>query len=75
MDASQYASGAILHQPNKQGRLRLVVYYSQTFNSAERNYDIYNRELLTMIRGLEHWQHLILSSLYKFTVISNHANL
>jgi RNase H-like domain found in reverse transcriptase len=28
VDASQYASGAILHQPNEQGRLRPVAYYS-----------------------------------------------
>jgi RNase H-like domain found in reverse transcriptase/Integrase zinc binding domain len=75
VDASQYASGAILHQPNEQGRLRLVAYYSRTFNGAERNYNIHDRELLTMMRGLEHWRHLILSSPHKLTVISDHANL
>jgi RNase H-like domain found in reverse transcriptase len=55
VDASQYASGAILYQPDKQGRLRPVAYYSRTFNGAERNYDIHDRELLTIMRGLEQW--------------------
>jgi hypothetical protein len=55
VDASQYASGAILHQPDKDQKLRPVGYYSRTFNQAERNYDIHDRELLAMIRGLEHW--------------------
>jgi RNase H-like domain found in reverse transcriptase len=55
VDASQYASGAILHQPNEQRRLRPVAYYSQTFNGAKRNYNIHDRELLAIMRGLEHW--------------------
>jgi RNase H-like domain found in reverse transcriptase len=75
VDASQYASRAILHQPDEQGRLRPVAYYSQTFNGAERNYDIHDRKLLAIMRGLEQWQHLILSSPHKLTVISDHANL
>jgi RNase H-like domain found in reverse transcriptase len=75
VDASQYASGAILHQPDEQERLRPVAYYSWTFNGAERNYNIHDRELLAIMRGLEHWRHLILSSPHKLTVISNHANL
>jgi RNase H-like domain found in reverse transcriptase len=75
VDALQYASGAILYQPDMQDQLRPVGYYSKTFNQAERNYDIYNRELLAMMKGLEHWRHLILSSSHQCTVISNHANL
>jgi hypothetical protein len=45
------------------------------FNQAERNYNIHDRELLAMMKGLEHWQHLILSSFHQLTVISDHANL
>jgi hypothetical protein len=32
VDTSQYASGAILHQPDKDQKLRPVGYYSQIFN-------------------------------------------
>jgi RNase H-like domain found in reverse transcriptase len=75
VDASQYASGAILYQPDAQGQLRPVGYYSKTFNQAERNYNIHDRELLAMMKGLEYWRHLILSSPHQLTVISNHTNL
>jgi RNase H-like domain found in reverse transcriptase len=54
VDASQYASGAILYQPDTQDQLRLVGYYSKTFNQAKRNYDIHDRELLAMMKGLKH---------------------
>jgi hypothetical protein len=74
-DISQYASGAILHQPDKDQKLCPVGYYSRTFNQVERNYNIHNQELLAMIQGLEHWRHLLLSSLHIVTVVSDHANL
>jgi RNase H-like domain found in reverse transcriptase len=54
VDTSQYASGAILYQPDNQGQLRLVGYYSKMFNQAKRNYDIHDRELLAMMKGLEY---------------------
>jgi Reverse transcriptase (RNA-dependent DNA polymerase)/RNase H-like domain found in reverse transcriptase len=49
VDASQYATGAILQQPDDMGRLRPVGYDSQTFNDTERGYDIHDRELLMVI--------------------------
>jgi RNase H-like domain found in reverse transcriptase/Reverse transcriptase (RNA-dependent DNA polymerase) len=59
VDASQYATGAILQQPDEAGWLRPVGYDSQTFNDAERGYDIHDRELLVVIRGLLAWCHLL----------------
>src|SRR5882672_5697199 len=35
--------------------LRPLGFHSQTFNKAEQNYPIYNRELLAIIRGLRNW--------------------
>jgi RNase H-like domain found in reverse transcriptase/Integrase zinc binding domain len=75
VDASQYASRAILYQPDNQDQLRPVEYYLKMFNQAERNYNIHDRELLAMMKGLEYWRHLILSSPHQLTVISDHANL
>jgi RNase H-like domain found in reverse transcriptase len=54
VDASQYTSGAILYQPDDQSQLQPVGYYSKTFNQAERNYNIHDRELLVMMKGLEY---------------------
>jgi RNase H-like domain found in reverse transcriptase len=52
VDASQYATGAILYQENKEGQLCPIGYHSHTMNQAERGYDVHDRELLAMMRGL-----------------------
>jgi RNase H-like domain found in reverse transcriptase/Reverse transcriptase (RNA-dependent DNA polymerase) len=49
VDASQYATGAILQQPDEAGHLHPVGYDSQTFNNAKRSYDIHDCELLAVI--------------------------
>jgi RNase H-like domain found in reverse transcriptase/Integrase zinc binding domain len=75
VDASQYATGAILQQPDEAGRLRPVGYDSQTFNDAERGYDIHDHELLVVIRGLLAWRHLLVGSPHKIRVLTDHSNL
>ena len=52
VDASQYATGAILYQQNDKQHLCPVGYHSQTLNAAKRGYDVHDRELLAVIRGL-----------------------
>jgi RNase H-like domain found in reverse transcriptase/Integrase zinc binding domain len=42
---------------------------------TERGYDVHNRELLAVMRGLRQWRHLLLSSPFQTTVITDHANL
>ena len=75
VDASQYMLGTILYQRNDGGRLQTVGYYSQTLNLAERNYDVYNRELLAVIHALAHWRHLLLGAKHHVTVWTDHNNL
>jgi RNase H-like domain found in reverse transcriptase/Reverse transcriptase (RNA-dependent DNA polymerase) len=75
VDASQYTTGAILYQPNDKGRLCPVGYHSHTLNPAEQGYDVHDRELLAVMRGLRQWRHLLLSSSFTTTMITDHANL
>jgi RNase H-like domain found in reverse transcriptase len=75
VDASQYATGAILYQRNDRQRLCPVGYHSQTLNPAERGYDVHDRELLALIRDLRHWRHLLLSSPFTTIVHTDHNNL
>ena len=75
VDASAYATGAILTQQDLRGKHQAIGFYSKTFNEAERNYDIHDRELLAVFRGLTHWRHLILSSSFETTVLTDHKNL
>ena len=64
MDASAYGMGAVLSQKGEamtsqtktyKPKLHPIAYYLATFIPAERNYDIYKRELLAMIKSLAHW--------------------
>ena len=75
VDASAYATGAILSQQDDRGKHRAIGFLSKTFNEAERNYDIHDRELLAIFRGLTHWRHLLLSSPYVVTILTDHKNL
>jgi hypothetical protein len=48
VDASAFATGAILTQKDERGKHLAVSFHSQTFNDAEHNYDIHDRELLAV---------------------------
>ena len=75
VDASQFATGAILSQKDERGRLRPVGSISHSFTPAERNYDIHDRELLAIIHGLRAWCHILLSSPHVVTIYTDHKNL
>ena len=48
---------------------------SKTFNQAQRNYDIFDREFLAMLWGLQHSQPLLVGSPHKVIVHMDHNNL
>jgi RNase H-like domain found in reverse transcriptase/Integrase zinc binding domain len=82
VDASQYATGAILFQADKkmtdrQGKpiLRPCGYHSRTFSATEQRYPIYDREFLAIIQGLKHWDYLLKGTTHPVLVITDHANL
>ena len=76
VDASAFATGAILYQEHEEtGPKHPVGYHSQTFNLAEQNYNVYNREFLAIIRGLENWWHLLVGSPHPIVVLMDHNNL
>ena len=52
VDASSFAIGATLSQQDELQRWHPVAYYSETLSEAERNYDIYDRELLALVKSL-----------------------
>jgi hypothetical protein len=74
-DASKYASGAVLSQTDSNGSKHPVAFLSQTFNPAERNYKIYDRELLAIMRALREWRHYLHGTTQKTTILSDHKNL
>ena len=75
VDASQYAIGAILQQADDLGKLHPVRYYSKALTDVKRGYDVHDRELLALVKGLEQWRHLLTASEHQTTVYTNHKNL
>ena len=74
-DASKYASGAVLRQQDANGDWHPCGYISKTFNDAEKNYEIYDRELLAIIWALTEWHHYLAGSAHPVTILSDHKNL
>ena len=75
VDASGYALGAVLSQKKDDGKLHPISYYSRMLTEAERNYDIYNRELLAMTEGLDHTRPLLAGTILPIIVKTDHLNL
>lgn len=76
VDASNSGLGAILSQ--RQGntpKLYSCDYHSRKLNSAERNYDVGDWELLAMKAAFEEWRHWLEGSIHHFVVLTDHRNL
>src|ERR1700761_5452975 len=52
VDALGYTLGAVLMQRDETHKCRPVAYFSSTLSEAERNYDIYDLELLAIVKAL-----------------------
>jgi hypothetical protein len=83
-DASAYGVGAVLSQQGEttptlakctKPILHPIAYYSATFTLTEQNYDIYERELLAMMKSLTHWRPYLGWTKEPFTILTDHANL
>jgi hypothetical protein len=75
VDASGFAMGAVLLQKKEDGKKHPIVYYSKTLSTAERNYDIYDLELLAIVNALDHWRPYLAGSPHKIIIYSDHQNL
>ena len=53
VDVLNFAIGEVLFIKCNDGKWRLVAYLSKLLNKTERNYEIRNKEMLAVIRGLE----------------------
>ena len=50
-DTSGYAIGGVLSQEQDR-KLKLIAFLSRIMQPAERNYEIYNKELLAIVEAL-----------------------
>jgi len=75
VDALDYTTGGILSVKCKDGKWKPVAFLSKSLNETEGNYEIHDKEMLAVIRGLENWRHLLEGTKFKFEVWTDHKNL
>ena len=74
-DASDYVSEGILSQYDKNDVLHLIAYFFKKHNSAECNYEIYDKELMTIVCTFKEWRSELKGSTYSINVITDYKNL
>jgi len=52
-----------------------VAYISKSLSPAERNYDIYDKEMLAIIHALEQWRHYLEGAKHPVQILTDHKNL
>jgi len=68
VDVSDYVTRGVLSIECEDGKWRLVAYLLKSLNETERNYEIYDKEILKVIRELENWKHLLEGTRFKFEI-------
>ena len=75
VDVLDYTMGGVLSMEGKNGLWRPVAFFSKSLNKTEKNYEIHDKEMLVIIRGLENWRHLLEGTYFKFKIWTDHKNL
>ena len=65
VDVSGYTIGGVLSQQQTDSFWWLIAFMSQALNEIERNYEIYNQELLAIMTGLKLWWHYLIDSKFE----------
>ena len=74
MDASGHAIGEVLSQ-EQEGKWKPIAFLSRTMQPVERNYEIYDKELLVIVEALTKWRQYLLDVAESFKVWTDHENL
>jgi len=72
-NVSNFATGAVLLQKDMQTNLwYLVAFFSKLLDVHKRNYEIYNKELLTVIQRLEEYKYHLEEHPHKIEIWLDH---
>ena len=74
-DASDYVTEGVLSQFDSINTLQPVAYFSKKHTPVECNYEIYDKELMSIIRCFETWRAELDGSAFPIHVLSDHKNL
>ena len=74
-DTSNYATGGILSMKCSDELWRLVTFISKSLSNIERNYKIYDKEMLAVVRCLEAQRYFLEGTTTMFEIWTDHKNL
>jgi RNase H-like domain found in reverse transcriptase/Reverse transcriptase (RNA-dependent DNA polymerase) len=75
MDASDYTIMTILSQIDKNNEIHPVTFCLQSMHNAKLNYDIHDKELLTVFDTFCTWHAYLEGATHTISVITDHKNL
>ena len=67
-DASNYATGGVLSMKGSNELWRPVAFISKSLSDTKRNYEIYDKEILVVVKCLEAWRHFLEGAMMKFEI-------
>ena len=73
-DSSDYANGVVLSQFIG-GKWRPIEFFSCSLNEVERNYKIYDKEMMAIMDSLMEWHQYLMGSKEPFEIWTDHQNL
>ncbi|KAJ1574824.1 hypothetical protein NDA12_005891 [Ustilago hordei] len=73
-DASDFAIAGVLKQEHE-GRWHPVTFYSRKMSSAEKNYEIHDKELLAVVACLTQWRHMLAGLPSQLVILTDHEAL
>jgi transposase InsO family protein len=74
-DASGFAISGVLMQDQADGTRRPVAYFSRKLNPAEKRYATHEKELLAIVKAVEHWRCYLEGSPHPVLLQSDHRSL
>lgn len=74
-DCSDGVAGGQLLQLQPNEVWRPVAFFSSTLNPSEMNYDIHDKEMLAIVKGLREWRGLLMGVQKPFLAITDHRAL
>ncbi|KIM59659.1 hypothetical protein SCLCIDRAFT_47286, partial [Scleroderma citrinum Foug A] len=74
-DASKLGTGAVLLQHDDMGVPHPCAFLSQALVGAEQNYQVYDLELLAVMRALKAWRPYLISPVATTVIYTDHQNI
>lgn len=74
-DASSYAIGAVLSQHDVAGVLRPVGFYSSKLTDTQLRWDVYEREIYSVVAALQHWFFHLKGAAVPVQIFTDHQSL